>query len=72
MAETRPLQSLAEFDAEKLARWEHLKQLEPNGIACPACGNECGENALGHVSGNPPKWQIACLSCGWHGHRIAC
>lgn len=67
------LRSLDDFNAEKQARWEHLTQLQPNGIACPSCGHECGESATGpQLQTQPPRWAIRCLSCEWSGYRVAC
>lgn len=68
-----PLKALADFDAEKRARWDQLNAYQPNGIACPSCGQECAETAIGPPTHTkPPKWPIRCLSCAWVGHRVAC
>lgn len=72
----KPLQSLEAYDAEKRARWAQLNIPQPNGIACPQCGSECQETALGPglkaVDTQPPKWPIACSRCSWRGYRVAC
>ena len=69
-----PLKSLKDFNAEKQARWADINAPKPNGIACPQCGQECAEtgNPNQHMSGEPPKWKIACPSCSWRGSRVAC
>lgn len=43
---------------------------QPNGIACPQCGDELLDISPGMVlPTQPPQTYVACGSCGFQGHR---
>ena len=64
------LKSLADANAERAKVYETLKD-RPNGIACPACGNEMVDNdASMMLTSNPAQTQISCPSCGYETLRV--
>ncbi len=71
---TVTLKTLDEANTELLQRWAMINTPAKNGIACPACGQECQEtsNPNQHLKGQPPHWKISCSSCDWTGTRVAC
>lgn len=43
-----------------------------NGIKCPECDEELYDsNPMMVLTSNPPKKNIHCNSCGYHGYRVA-
>lgn len=68
------LVTLDEHNAERKERWSHPSPSddEPNGIACPHCGEETLDRSPGKVvPGIPPRMEIHCNSeCGFVGRRI--
>ena len=69
------LGTLDEWNAERKTRWGHPSPSddEPNGIACPHCGEETLDRSPGKMlDGSPPRMEIHCNSeCGFVGRRIA-
>ncbi len=69
------LMTLDEWNAERKAIWSRPSPSddEPNGIACPHCGEETLDRSPGKMlDGSPPRMEIHCNSeCGFVGRRIA-
>lgn len=65
------LKSLEDNEREAMERWSRMQpQLQqPNGIACPECGNELVEHRSARLASNPPKYATRCLLCGYTGYR---
>ena len=66
------LVSLEEFN--KRARESYgvsRNQSRPNGIACPECGEELWDkNRLECLTSWPPRRDVYCITCGYHGNRV--
>jgi hypothetical protein len=44
---------------------------QPNGIACPDCGEELlDSNPMETLASNPPQKNTKCSSCDYTGYRI--
>lgn len=64
------LKTLAEADAEVRELFERRQRVRPNGIACPNCGKELGDDVNGVVlTSLPPQVGVLCPACGWRGSR---
>jgi hypothetical protein len=45
---------------------------EPNGIACPRCGEELWDTQPNiTLTSNPPRKEVHCPSCGFTSTRVA-
>ena len=45
---------------------------QPNGIACPECGEELVDNDPNiQLPTMPPQKNVSCLKCGYKGYRYA-
>jgi transposase len=48
------------------------KRYDPNGLACPDCGNELVDiDKNVQLMSSPPKIKVKCLNCDFVGFRIA-
>lgn len=70
-----PLKSLEQFQKERRADWNRVREFQqshPNGIACPECGEELWDsNPSCTLTSNPPQKNIHCPNCNYRGFRIA-
>lgn len=66
------LKPLEQHNAERGEFYAFKRNPHPNGIACPACGQELWDSSpLDLLTSNPPKKNIHCPACGYTGYRIA-
>ncbi len=68
------LKLLSDSNDKRMRHWRDPKSRLPkkNGIACPKCGEELSDRHPGVMQpGNPPRMDIRCESCEWHGRRVA-
>jgi len=59
-------------------RWENHKELQkmnephPIGIECPKCQKELWDSdPMSVLASFPPKKDVHCPACGYHGYRMA-
>ena len=68
------MKTLAEHDAEKMALYHQLQQVNQayaNGIACPACGRKLWDTSLPVIPTiYPQRKQVRCIACCYAGTRI--
>lgn len=71
------MKSLKEHDLERSRAWTEQSlpsggAKQPNGIACPRCGEELVDTMPQvQLTSIPPRKHVGCLSCGWTGTRVA-
>lgn len=62
----------AKRDQAKLAREVGALDPVPNGVSCPACGEELYDDAkLLVLQTTPPQKPVHCPKCNWKGLRRA-
>lgn len=68
---TESMKSLDEWNAERLEAHRRANEYpRPNGIACPDCGAELLDTNAIVLTSYPPKANVHCAGCGWHGYRV--
>ena len=65
------LKSLEQHNKETLDYiYEHNKPYpRKNGLACPKCGSELMDKDAAILACYPPKRNVICSSCDYHGYR---
>lgn len=63
--------SLEEFNRNTYSLYQINNEPLPNGIACPECGEELYDiNPMYTLACNPPKKEVGCKKCNYHGYRF--
>ena len=66
------LKNLSEHNREKSLQWQWQSAVnsQPNGIACPECGQELLDTNPDQVLLTaPPQFRVHCSSCDYTGTR---
>jgi len=65
------MQTLDEFNKQRMKFYQSNNISNKNGIACPKCGEEMFDSSPNvTLTSNPPQKNVAC-KCGYRGYRIA-
>jgi len=66
------MKTLEQFNNEKNIYYHIYKYEYPrlNEIACPNCGNELFDSDDMILTSYPPKKNIHCSNCNYHGYRL--
>jgi len=60
----RPLKTVRQHNAERLALHKNSRKPTPSGIACPSCGAEMVGQSDTILLSHPPQVMIYCPECG--------
>lgn len=64
--------TLAEFNSQKLSLDYFSNDPILNGIACPKCNSELFDSLPNMILAcSPPKKDVHCSKCDYHGYRYA-
>lgn len=70
---SEPLVSLDEFNTKRREQQQEeedrIKRGNPNGIACPTCGEELRDRYGIVLTSNPPQKPVFCIACNFSGSR---
>jgi hypothetical protein len=65
------LQSLDDYNKDRLDAFKLTEKPHPNGIACPKCGKELlDSNPSFCLTSWPPQYSTHCPACGYTGTRF--
>jgi hypothetical protein len=66
------LQSLDDYNKDRLDAFKLTEKPHPNGIACPKCGKELlDSNSSVCLTSWPPQYSTHCPACGYTGTRFS-
>lgn len=63
------LKTLEEHESLALKLFHYSPTKQPNGIACPQCGEELSDDLTLTLASYPPQVPVFCDECGYHGSR---
>ena len=67
----KKLITLQEFNSLARKSYSFDDTPQPNGIACPKCGEELYDSCPNAtLTSNPPQKNIHCEKCGYRGYRV--
>ena len=66
------MKTLDQHNKDRSEQYAGTNKPRKNGIACSDCGVELlDSNPMSCLASHPPKMEVHCPDCGYHGYRVA-